>query len=122
MRHRPAQPGTTTRNRWQRDYQLHIVTRNKMYIQFPSRSEFLEPVHSGLMAMESDLRNGRLIEIQLKRGGYVGSWTIVLRREDQVGFDVEGHMTDQGRFPQRIRVAAWALHRGGVLWPILSFP
>jgi hypothetical protein len=82
-----------------------------MYIRFPMKSEFLAPLLAGIKASKGELQDRRVIAIHLKKGGYKGTWTVVLRSEDQNGFEVVGSIRDESRFPQRIRVAAWALQQ-----------
>jgi len=85
-----------------------------MYFNFPGRSEFLDPMLIGIEAGKDELRHGRSISIRLKQGGYQGTWAVILLPEDKKGFEVDGAMADPSRFPQRIRVAAWALHQKAV--------
>ncbi len=85
-----------------------------MHFNFPGRSEFLDPMLIGIEAGKDELRHGRSISIRLKQGGYQGTWAVILLPEDKKGFEVDGAMADTSRFPQRIRVAARALHQKGV--------
>lgn len=84
-----------------------------MLIRFPKRSGFLKALRLGIKLGRSALDSGQPIEIQLEPGGYHGRWIAVIRPEDDEEFEVSGSMRDPTRFPQRIRAAAWALHREG---------
>ena len=55
----------------------------------------------------------RPIEVRLKPGGYRGRWPVIIRQNDNDEFEAVGSMNDPTRFPQRIRVAARALHLEG---------
>ncbi len=80
-----------------------------MKINYPMRSEFIEPLREAIKLGRSRLEEGRLIEIKLTPGGYGGKWSVIVRPDEEKEFKVVGSMKDPSRFPQRIRVAAWAL-------------
>jgi hypothetical protein len=82
-------------------------------IRFPAKSEFLEALRTGIKLGWSRLERGHPIEIQLKPGGYQGKWVVTIRADDHEQFETVGSMRDPTRFPQRINVAAWALHQEG---------
>jgi hypothetical protein len=88
--------------------------RGPTTIPFPARSQFLDDLRTGIKSGRQELLSGGLIEIRLRPGGYQGNWVVILRPDDQERFDVKGRVPDESRFPQRIRVAAWALHQEGL--------
>src|SRR5262249_36600971 len=80
-----------------------------MNIQYPSRSEFIDALRDGVRLGKSRLEQGHAIEVMLEPGGYPGKWCAVINSDNPKEFKVIGTMKDPTRFPQRIRVAAWAL-------------
>ena len=83
-------------------------------IPFPAKSEFLDTLRAGIKLAWSQLEQGHPIEIQLEPGGYQGKRSVIIRAEDHERFETVGSMSDPSRFPQRIKVAAWALHQEGL--------
>ena len=81
-----------------------------MNIKYPTRSEFIDSLREGVKLGRSRLKEGRSIEVKLKPGGYQGKWPVIIHPDDSKEFTVVGTMKDPTRFPQRIRVAAWALY------------
>jgi hypothetical protein len=80
-----------------------------MNIKYPRRSDFIDSLRLGVTLGRSRLEEGRSIEVALKPGGYQGKWSVIIHPDDSKEFTVVGTMKDPTRFPQRIRVAAWAL-------------
>ncbi len=80
-----------------------------MKIPYPTRSEFIDQLREGVNLGRSRLEERRSIEVALKPGGYQGKWSVIIHPDDSKEFTVLGTMKDPTRFPQRIRVAAWAL-------------
>lgn len=80
-----------------------------MKIRYPTRSVFIDALRAGIRSGRSLLDAGRPIQVRLKPGGYSGGWSVIISRADRVEFKVAGTMRAPTRFPQRIRVAAWAL-------------
>lgn len=85
-----------------------------MTIRFPASSKFLDPLRSGIKNGRTRLEHGNPVEIQLKPGGYRGKWVVIIRSDNHEDFETVGSMSDPSRFPQRIKVAAWALHQEGL--------
>ena len=79
-----------------------------MSIKYPIRSEFIEALRVGIKIGRSRLE-GRPIEIRLKPGAYQAKSSMIVSPDDPKEFKVIATMNDPTRFPQRIRVAAWAL-------------
>jgi hypothetical protein len=84
-----------------------------MTIRFPMRSEFLDALRTGIKHGRAELECDHPVEIRLKPGGYQGKWVVIIRPDNQEEFEAVGSMSDPSRFPQRIKVAAWALTSGG---------
>jgi hypothetical protein len=80
-------------------------------IRFPTRSQFFDPLRLGIKLARSRMDQGRPIEVQLEPGGYRGKWVVIITPENHEEFEAIGSMRDPTRFPQRIKVAAWALHQ-----------
>jgi len=80
-----------------------------MNIRYPTRSQFIDALRESVKLGRSRLEEGRSIEVTLKPGGYLGKWSVIIHPDDSKEFKVVGTMKDPTRFPQRIRVAAWAL-------------
>lgn len=80
-----------------------------MNIRYPTRSEFIDALREGVKLGRSRLEEGRSVEVKLKPGGYHGKWSVIIHPDDSKEFKVVGTMKDPTRFPQRTRVAAWAL-------------
>lgn len=78
-------------------------------MKYPTRSEFIDPLREGVKLGRSRLKEGRSVEVKLKPGGYPGKWTVIIDSDDSKEFTVVGNMNDPTRFPQRIKLAAWAL-------------
>jgi len=86
-----------------------------MNIKYPTRSQFIDALREGVKLGRSCLEEGRSIEVRLKPLGYQGRWSVIIHPDDSKEFKVVGTMKDQTRFPQRIRVAAWALFQENVV-------
>ena len=80
-----------------------------MNLRYPTRSEFIDALREGIKLGRSRHEEGRSVEIKLKPGGYHGKWSVIILPDDSKEFKVVGTMKDPTRFPQRTRVAAWAL-------------
>jgi hypothetical protein len=80
-----------------------------MNIRYPNRSKFIDALREGVKLGRSRLEEGHSVEIKLKAGGYHGKWSVIIHPDDTKEFKVVGTMKDPTRFPQRTRVAAWAL-------------
>ena len=89
--------------------QQHPYSNTSMKIPYPTRSEFIDTLREGVKLGRSRLEEGHSIEVALKPGGYQGKWSVIIHPDDSKEFTVVGTMKDPTRFPQRIRVAAWAL-------------
>ncbi len=89
--------------------QQHPDSNTSMTIPYPTRSEFIDTLREGVNLGRSRLEEGHSIEVALKPGGYQGKWSVIIHPDDSKEFTVVGTMKDPTRFPQRIRVAAWAL-------------
>jgi hypothetical protein len=74
----------------------------------------MEALRQGITLGKSRLEHGRLIEIKLEPGGYAGKWTVIIQSDEEKEFKAVGNMKDPSRFPQRIRVTAWALRQEAV--------
>ena len=85
-----------------------------MNIKYPTRSEFIDSLREGVKLGRSRLEEGRSIEVKLKPLGYQGRWSVIIHPDDSKEFKVVETMKDPTRFPQRIRVAAWALFQENV--------
>jgi hypothetical protein len=80
-----------------------------MKFKYRMRSEFIDKLREGIKLGSGNPQQGRPIEIKLKPGGYKGKCSLIVRSNDQGEFEVVETIKHPTRFPQRIRVAAWAL-------------
>ncbi len=80
-----------------------------MNIRYPTRSQFIDALREGVKLGRYRLEEGHSIEVTLKPRGYQGKFSVVIHPDDSKEFKVLRTMKDPTRFPQRIRVAAWAL-------------
>jgi hypothetical protein len=81
-------------------------------IPYPKRSRFLSPIERSIKDSKSELLHGRGIAVSLSPPkGYNGKISVTVRPNDPKYCWTDRTYSDVTRFPQRIRVAAWALFR-----------
>ncbi len=82
-----------------------------MRIKYPHRSDFLKPCEDAIRTIRDALLAGAPIVVHLSRKGYPAKINVTIRKTDWVTFEAQWQSTDPSRFPQRVKAAAWALHR-----------
>jgi hypothetical protein len=82
-----------------------------MRVKYPDQSEYVIPIENFIYNNRRALLNKEPITIELKAGGYDDQILVRVREEDELGFFSSKDFRYGTRFPQRIKAAAWALHR-----------
>ncbi len=79
-----------------------------MKSSYVSHSKFLQECEQAIKSNLNALKNGQLVQFNLKSGGYAGRVTATISDRDIRFFVTEG---TAGRFPARIRTVATALNK-----------
>ena len=79
-----------------------------MKASYVSHSIFLQECEQAIKTNLIALKNGRLVQFNLKPGGYAGRVTATISDQDAKSFVTEDTID---RFPVRIRVVATALYK-----------
>ena len=85
-----------------------------MDIPYVIRSQFLRPIVERLRSSAASLDAGDSVEVDLKPGGYVGTYTVMIKPQVRNEFGTNFNASDPTRFPVRIRAAATALRDLGI--------
>jgi hypothetical protein len=89
-----------------------------MKIKYPRKSKFLSSIETQIRRKQKGILKGNSIMIDVRDAalerGYKGEVTIELGPEEQDEFVTDWEHSDPTRFPQRVRVAAWVLHRNEI--------
>jgi len=85
-----------------------------MRISYPkSHSQFLSPIKNAIQRDRDALFAGTPITVTLPPGGYSGNIQVTIEKTNPQSFWADWEYEAPTRFPQRIKVAAWALLQQG---------
>ncbi|MDG5801050.1 hypothetical protein QA597_11830 [Marinilabiliaceae bacterium ANBcel2] len=84
-----------------------------MRINYPNNSKFLQPCEEMIQMNHDALAAGLPVTVSLSSGGYPGTISVNIDENIKHSFYTSWNNPDPTRFPQRIKVAAWALFQNG---------
>lgn len=84
-----------------------------MRINYPNNSKFLQPCEEMIQMNHDALAAGLPVTVSLSSGGYPGKISVNIDENIKHSFYTNWNNPDPTRFPQRIKVAAWALYQNG---------
>ena len=82
----------------------------------PRNSSFIKAIENGIQQQRALLLAGDSVSVELEPvdKGYERALTASISKTDVKTFEVDKDFPDPTRFPRRIRVAAYALHKHGL--------
>lgn len=88
-----------------------------MRVRYNKNSEFLLPIEEFIYSNLGPLNAGSeiVIWLQVDTDGYGGSTVVTITSQNTVGFESDIRLSQEGRFPARIKAAATALHNNGCI-------
>jgi hypothetical protein len=78
-------------------------------IAYARRSQFLDACEATVQEHRAELDAGRVVRVDLRRGGYGGQVIVTIRPNARKVFSTDWEHADPTRFPARIKAAATAL-------------